>query len=95
MSLKKTVIRGSTFDGDFIKFTPDNRFDVKSQLSASVDPDLQQPIKQYDNGMKVLLFPTSEVVDTGAQKWSLFAQMSVVDPVVFYRDVDLRFEEIV
>jgi len=95
MSLKTTVIRGRTFEDDFIKFNQDSRFEVQSQLSGSVDTDLHQPIKQYDNGIKVLLFPTSDVVDTGAQKWTLHAEKTVVNPKVFYRDVTYWFEEII
>lgn len=95
MSLKKTVIRGRTFENDFIKFNQDNRFEYQSQLSASVDADLHQPIKEYDNGMKVLLFPTDIVVDTGDQKWTLRAEKSLVNPDIYYRDVKYWFEELI
>jgi len=95
MSLKTTVIRGRTFEDDFIKFAQDSRFEVQAQLSGSVDADLHQPIKQYDNGIKVLLVPTNDVMDVGAQKWTLHAEKTAVNPRVFYRDVKYWFEEIV
>ncbi|MEK9767340.1 MAG: hypothetical protein VW683_00350 [Betaproteobacteria bacterium] len=95
--IRTTVIKGNTFDPDVIKYVPDPRFNESAAIiSSSADPEVFQAVKQYDNGTKVILYPTEEITDTGDLKWSLTWEFKQVDPVTWYKEdrYNTDFEEI-
>lgn len=94
MSLRTVVIRGRNFQDDIVRFTPTSDFETNAFIESQTDRDLTDEVKVYDTGIKVVLFPTSDISDIGIQKWALNWQNSVVNPEIFFREFNTDFEEI-
>ena len=95
MTIRTVVIRGREFEGDAVRYTQDNRFVEQAYLTGSLDPDLQQAVKQYHNGTKVFVNPTPNIQDVGLQKWALKWERTEIDPEVFFNTYDTSFSEII